>query len=160
MLRVFVADDSPLVMERLHELIGDLDRAQVVGQAADVPTAVERIRQLQPDVVILDLRMPGGSGVQVLEAIKAQPPVPQAHARGGAAAPLVIVLTAFPYPQHRRRCLQAGADYFFDKTSEFNRVADVLQELPLCRDKNPITPCATTADPDDQRPGPGPNASG
>ena len=53
--------------------------------------------------------MPGGNGIQALTAVKQ-----------GAAPPVVIMLTAFAYPQYQIRCLAAGADYFFDKTTEFD----------------------------------------
>jgi DNA-binding NarL/FixJ family response regulator len=43
--------------------------------------------------------------------------------------PVVIVLTAFPYPQYRKKCLQAGAKYFFDKSTEFEQVAEVIEQL-------------------------------
>ena len=89
-----------------------------MGQASDAPEALEAIGRLKPDVVILDIRMPGGNGIQVLEVIK-----------GNEAAPVVIMLTAFPYPQYREKCLKAGADYFFDKASEFSRVPEVLKQL-------------------------------
>lgn len=125
MLRVFIADDSRLVRERLGELIGDLEAVEVIGQANDAPAALDAVHQLRPDVLILDIRMPGGSGVKALEVIK-----------GHVSAPVVIMLTAFPYPQYRKRCLDAGADYFFDKTTEFDRVAEVLAQLKgLTRDR-------------------------
>jgi YesN/AraC family two-component response regulator len=73
---------------------------------------------LRPDVVILDIRMPENNGIQVLEAIKKS-----------AAAPVVIMLTAFPYPQYRKKCLEAGAEYFFDKATEFEQVAEVLKKI-------------------------------
>ena len=47
--------------------------------------------------------------------------------------PVVIMLTAFPYPQHRRKCMEAGADYFLDKATEFGRVAEVLERLRNAR---------------------------
>jgi DNA-binding NarL/FixJ family response regulator len=117
-LKVFIADDSALVRERLAELISEIEGAEVVGQAGDAREALEGIQRLRPDVVILDIRMPGGNGIQVLEAIKKS-----------AAAPGVIMLTAFPYPQYRKKCLEAGADYFFDKATEFEQVAEVLKKM-------------------------------
>jgi len=70
--------------------------------------------------VILDIRMPGGSGIDVLEDIKKI-----------NAAPIVIILTNYPYPQYRKKCMAAGADYFFDKSSEFEKVTEVLKKLIL-----------------------------
>lgn len=117
MLKVFIADDSALVRERVAEMISEIEGVEVVGQAGDAREALEGIQRLRPDAVILDIRMPGNNGIQVLEAIKKSP-----------AAPMVIMLTAFPYPQYRQKCLEAGADYFFDKATEFEQVAEVLKK--------------------------------
>lgn len=118
MLKVFVADDSALVRERLAELISEIEGVEVVGQAGDAREALEGIQRLRPDAVILDIRMPGNNGIQVLEAIKRS-----------TAAPVVIVLTAFPHPQYRKKCLEAGAEFFFDKATEFEQVAEVLKKM-------------------------------
>ena len=117
-MKIFIADDSALLRERLVALISDLEGMEVVGLAEDAPGALEAIQRLKPDVAVLDVRMPGGNGIHVLEAVKRQP-----------GAPLVIMLTAFAYPQYRRKCLEAGADFFLDKTTEFERVAEVLRQL-------------------------------
>jgi DNA-binding NarL/FixJ family response regulator len=118
MLKVVIADDSALVRERLAALVSDLEDVELVGQAGNAIEAIEITQRLKPDVVILDIRMPGGNGIQVLEMIKAN-----------EAGPLVIMLTAFPYPQYRQKCLEAGAEYFFDKTTEFERVTQVVKQL-------------------------------
>ncbi len=117
-LKVLVADDSPLIRERLAAVISDIENAELVGQAENVQEAIESIRRLKPDVVILDIRMPGGSGLQVLEQAKA-----------GQSPPVVIVLTSFPLPPYRKRCEALGADYFFDKPTDFDRVAEVFKQL-------------------------------
>jgi len=117
-LNVVIADDSPLVRERLAMLLSELDGIELVGQAGTGDETLQAVERLKPDVLILDLHMPGNNGMEVLEAIK----------RGGAG-PVVIVLTAFPYPQYRERCLKAGAEYFFDKASEFEEVSEALQQL-------------------------------
>jgi CheY-like chemotaxis protein len=75
-------------------------------------------------VAILDIRMPSGSGLQVLETIKQD-----------TTSPVVIVLTAFPYPQYRTKCRELGADYFFDKATELDQVIEVLQTI---RDHNTL----------------------
>lgn len=118
MLRVVIADDSPLVRERLAAMLSDLAGVELVGQAVDAGGALTIIEQLNPDVAILDIRMPGGNGIQALEAVKRMAP-----------AVCVIMLTAFPYPQYRQKCLQAGADYFFDKSTEFDNVAEAILAL-------------------------------
>jgi DNA-binding NarL/FixJ family response regulator len=124
-LRVFIADDSVLVRERLQARLAELEGVELVGQSGNAPEAIEAMRQLRPDVAILDIRMPGGNGLRVLEAAKA-----------GDAPPVVIMLTAFAYPQYRSRCLAAKADYFFDKATEFDHVVQVLEQLLCARAAN------------------------
>jgi YesN/AraC family two-component response regulator len=130
MLKVFIADDSDAVRERLYELVSDVAGVTVIGEASDGSQALDGIENSQPDVLILDIRMPQLNGFDVLDILRA-----------GSLQPIVIVLTAFAYRQYRERCLEAGASYFFDKATEFERIADVLQKLrsqagggtPLCR---------------------------
>jgi len=117
-LRVFIADDSSLVRERVAELISAVGDVELVGQADTARETIQAIQRLQPDVAILDIRMAGGDGLRVLETVKA-----------GESPPVVIVLAAFPYPQHRQRCLEAGAEYFLDKATEFDQIAEVLRGL-------------------------------
>jgi DNA-binding NarL/FixJ family response regulator len=120
-IKVFVADDSPVIRERLAAMIDELAGANLVGQAATVLQAIEGIQELAPDVVILDIRMPpeGKSGWDVLQAVKPDP----------AIGPLVIVLTQYLYPAYREKSLALGANYFFDKTTEFDRVLEVIGGL-------------------------------
>lgn len=91
---------------------------QLIGEAHDAREATEAIRRLKPDVVILDIHMPGGNGIDVLRSIKQEAP-----------ATLVLMLTNFAYPEYRKRCMDAGADFFFDKSTEFDKVPEVLQGL-------------------------------
>ncbi len=117
-LRVLIADDSALMRERLAALLFELKDVELVGQARDAHEAFEAIRLLKPDVAILDVRMPKGNGITVLEALKAC-----------EVCPVIIMLTAFPYPQYREKCLEAGADYFFDKATEFDSVSQTVEQL-------------------------------
>lgn len=113
---VFLVDDSPIVRDRLARIIMELDGVSLAGQADVAFEAISEIIRLRPDYVVLDISMPGGSGMYVLETIKRERP-----------APAVIMLTNFDHEQYRKKCLQLGADHFFDKTSEFERVLDVLR---------------------------------
>lgn len=117
-IRVFIADDSPTVRERLAALLSDVPEVDVVGQAQDAAEAIVAIERLQPDVVILDIRMPAGSGIGVLRSL---------HKK--ADRPKFIMLTNYPFLQYRRTCLEAGASYFFDKSSEFDKIPQALEQL-------------------------------
>jgi DNA-binding NarL/FixJ family response regulator len=115
-VRVLIVDDSAIVRERLADLLSERAGALVrVDQAEDIAGGLQSIRTLEPDVVILDIQMPGGSGIEVLRALKKERPKAKA-----------IILTNYPYPQYRKRCLEAGADFFLDKSSEFDKVPRII----------------------------------
>jgi DNA-binding NarL/FixJ family response regulator len=99
-------------------LVGRRADVQVVGHAATAQDAVSQIRILNPDVVLLDIRLDQGTGMDVLKQIKlsGQPPA-------------VIVLTNYAYPQYRDRFLANGADYFFDKSEELDLMLQALDSL-------------------------------
>ena len=118
MVRVLIVDDAPLIRERLRARLTKLHGVLVAGEAQDVPQAMEAFHGLTPDVVVLDIQMPGGTGIDVLEKIKREKP-----------QTVVIMLTNYPLPQLRKKSRDAGADFFFDKCCEFERVAEVLTEL-------------------------------
>ena len=113
---VFIVDDSTVVRERLAQMISGLPGVDLVGQADIAFEAIDGLRRLRPTCAVLDISMPGGSGIHVLETIKREQP-----------ALNVIMLTNFAQDQYRQKCLQLGADHFFDKTTEFEKVLDVLR---------------------------------
>lgn len=114
----FIADDSEAVRERLIDLLSEVDGAEVVGQAASACDAVEGVRRLKPHVVILDIQMPGGSGIDVLKEIKQE-----------SLPPVVLMLTNLASPQYRRKCLEWGADYFLDKSRDLECLLAIFRSL-------------------------------
>jgi DNA-binding NarL/FixJ family response regulator len=60
-MRLFIADDSKVVRERLSALLSELDSVEIFGQARAVQEAISSIRELKPDLVILDIKMPGAA---------------------------------------------------------------------------------------------------
>ena len=117
-MRILIADDSAVVRARLISLLADLRGIEVVGQAEDAIEARNLAEKLRPDVAILDLRMPKGSGADVLSDLKKLNPTPK-----------VIMLTNYPHPENRKKCMDGGADYFFDKSNEFQKVVLVLMGM-------------------------------
>jgi DNA-binding NarL/FixJ family response regulator len=117
-IRVFIADDSVIIRERLVSLLAELDTVQIVGQAERIPALLASIPLAKPDVVILDIRMPGGSGVEALKSIKLMHPSIQ-----------VIILTHHSNPEIESILRKEGADYFFDKARDFERIVEVLRGL-------------------------------
>lgn len=117
-MRVLVVDDSVVVRDRLVLMLSELQDVEVVGIADDAPGAIASVARLRPDLVVLDIRIPGGSGFEVLEQVR----------RGGPST-VVIMLTNYAYPEYRQRCLAAGADFFFDKSTEFDRIPELVEGL-------------------------------
>jgi two-component system response regulator DesR len=117
-MKVFIADDSLPIVERLDDLVHGIAGVEIAGHASDVPGAVRGIQEMKPDVLILDLQMPGGSGLDVLRAIRQALP-----------ALFVLICTNYPYPQFREECLSAGADCFLDKSGEFDKIPGILRSV-------------------------------
>lgn len=117
-IQTAIVDDSAEVRERLAQMLAQIDGVQIAWQAGSVPEAIAAFHRQQPDAVILDIAMPEGSGMDVLKEIKKN-----------AAGTTVIILTNFPLPQLKQSYLEAGADYFFDKSLEFKKVDAILRLL-------------------------------
>ncbi len=126
-IKVFLVDDSIVLRQRVSEMLRDIPGIEVLGWAEDGSHAVNCIRRLRPDVVVLDIQMPHGTGLDVL---KSSQPM--------AGSPLFIVFTNFPYPQYRKRALEYGAQFFFDKTNEFNKLHDLFAQLTCSSEHHEI----------------------
>ncbi len=117
-MRVLIADDSKPVRERLVSLISEVENVNIVGQAENTIEAKILIKELNPDLIILDIRMPGGTGMDILGNIKKFNPKIK-----------IIILTNYHFPQYKEKCLSTGADYFFNKSGEYEKVIEVIEEL-------------------------------
>jgi CheY-like chemotaxis protein len=113
-VRVLIVDDSAIIRDRLATLVREWPGVDLTeARGADEALAVAR--SSRPDLVLLDLQMPGKSGLAVIADLKAMSP-----------APMVVVLTGQPTESYRRTCIAKGADFFFDKALD---LASVLQTV-------------------------------
>ncbi|MET7852468.1 response regulator transcription factor [Streptomyces avermitilis] len=103
-VRVVLADDQPLVRSGLRVLMADHPDLEVVGEAATGAAAVQLVRDVSPDVVVMDIRMPGMDGIEATRLITA-----------GPATTRVLVLTTFDEDDHVYGALRAGASGFVVK---------------------------------------------
>lgn len=115
LMQVFLVDDSPLIRDRLTALLSGVPGAEVSGHAADAEAAIRDILATRPDVVVLDLSLAGGSGFDVLRAVR--PREPQID---------FYMLTNFAADPYRQLAGKLGARGFFDKSSEFERVREAI----------------------------------
>lgn len=113
-IRVFLADDSQQIRERVNALLGAA-QMDVVGEAATPDTCIAGILHSQPDVVVLDVQLEGGSGLQVLKAVRlADPQV------------AFVVFSNNSASAYRKRYLGEGAVRFLDKSTEFDQLAQAV----------------------------------
>lgn len=119
-LAIYVVEDSLLIQERLMALLSPLPGICIVGMSATAGQAIQDISSRPADVVILDLKLADGSGMRVLRHLKQQRP-----------AVVVIVLTNNILPYIRNACLNEGASYFLDKTTDFPNLPGLLQTLSV-----------------------------
>jgi len=118
-MRVVIADDSEILRSRLIEMLHEIEGVEVVAEARDARAAIEAIKMHHPDVVVMDIRMPGNDGIMVIETIR----------KGKKNKPKIIVFTNYPYLQYRKKCMDAGADFFFYKALEFEKLIGLIKEL-------------------------------
>ena len=117
-MKVLIADDSALICDVITNILKTflfIDKIDVVG---DGQAALEKLKSEKYDVAILDIMMPNLNGIKVLQVIKATDPNIK-----------VIVYTNYPFPAYRDQCLKLGADYFLDKTTESQKLLNVLKSF-------------------------------
>ena len=117
-MKVFLVEDSPLVRERLVEIIQGGGTHHVVGEAATYQEAIEGIAATNPDVGIFDIKLACGSGIDALVEVRRRRP-----------QFVGIVITNYSTAQFRKASADAGAAFFLDKSSDFERIAQILAVL-------------------------------
>lgn len=123
-LKVFIADDSEAIVEMLTELLRDPGRIEVVGTGDTEAAALDSIRAMKPDVVVLDLQLKSGSGTNVIRAVRANAELADVR---------LVVTSNHISPQLRAGCMELGADDYFDKVKELGALAARIAKLADAR---------------------------
>lgn len=118
MMKIIIADDSLLLRERIKELLKDFENVSIVGEAVNGTEALQIIGETNPDVAIIDIRMPEINGIEVLKKI-----------RETGSRMKIIILSNYPYKQYRERCMAEGADYFLDKNQDSGKLIEIISQL-------------------------------
>lgn len=117
-MNVLLVDDSEILRNHLMTILAEMENVTVVGESIDTESAIRDLKKNRPDLMILDIRMPGEGGIHVLKTAKEKYPEMR-----------VIIYTDYPYPQYRTKCMELGADYFFDKSTETEKMIDKIRQL-------------------------------
>ena len=125
-LRVVIVGDSPVLLRVLSTLLEAQNNTQLIGSATDGYGAVRRVLELRPDLVLMDLHLPGINGLEASREIKSQP-----------QAPAVIMVTADDTPGCRAAALAAGTDGFVDKQHLFAQLPPAIRKLFPEEGENP-----------------------
>ncbi|MEZ5085697.1 MAG: response regulator transcription factor [Tessaracoccus sp.] len=129
MIRVLLVDDDTLLRESLTLLLGAEDDIEVVGTASDGDAAIDSARRLRPDVVVMDVRMPGTDGPSAVRQIRSSM---------GADAPVILMVTMFGIDAHVYESLQAGASGFLLKDAPPQELVDAIRAV--YRGEFPMSP--------------------
>ncbi|MGI8776297.1 MAG: response regulator [Acidimicrobiales bacterium] len=121
MIRVLVADDQALVRAGFGMILGAHKDIEVVGEAADGLEAVEMVEKVQPDVVLMDVRMPGVDGIEATRRLVGR----------GNNCVRVIILTTFDLDEYVYEGMRAGASGFLLKSAPPGRLADAVREVAI-----------------------------
>ena len=119
-LRVYLVEDSAHVRDLLLDFLHIPGEVEIVGYADNETESIADMMASPVDAVIVDLKLREGSGMAVIEKIRKANLVPP---------PKIIVFTNHPFPEIKRRAMQLGADYFFDKSADYDSVRSTLHML-------------------------------
>jgi DNA-binding NarL/FixJ family response regulator len=114
-MNIVIAEDSSLWRDRIKSLLTEINEEFTVSEAENGIDALQIIMEKKPDLAILDIRMAGINGIEILKRI-----------RELKMNVKIIILTNYPYPQYKKRCTDAGADYFLSKDEDFEKINEVI----------------------------------
>lgn len=127
MIRVVLVDDQAVVRAGFRVILESSGGIEVVGEAADGVDAVDVVERAQPDVVLMDIRMPGGDGIDATRAITS--PAPSGPLEPAPARPAVLVVTTFDLDDYVFGALEAGASGFVLKDADPEELIDAVRAL-------------------------------
>ena len=119
-LVVLIVEDSLLIIERIFSLLENLENVKLVLHAANYSESKRIMDEISADVVLLDINLPDGNGIELLREIKA------IH-----SCTKVIMFTNHATDNYRKICCELGAEYFLDKSIEFDKIHEVISGLKM-----------------------------
>lgn len=117
-MKILMVEDSKELTEELSKCINTIEGAEIIGTAHSEDEAIKMYFSKRPEIITLDIRLKEGSGLNVLAMVKKE-----------TSPPIVLMLTNYPFPQYREKCMKLGADFFFDKSEDIQVFIHKLKEL-------------------------------
>ncbi|MEN9597719.1 MAG: hypothetical protein RL596_30 [Bacteroidota bacterium] len=117
--QILIVDDAPFILERLTLLISEYSPDCYVRSAVTAEDGLLLFEETIPDILILDINLPGMNGIEMLKRIR----------KNSSAKPIIIMLTNNTIADYREACLALGANYFLDKSKDFLMLTTVIDEV-------------------------------
>ena len=117
-MNVLIVDDSTFIVERIAELLLELDSIKKVYKAGSFAEGEQMFATLQPDVVLLDINLPDNTGINLLRKIRAQD-----------RSVYIVMITNQSSDYYRRVCFLLGANFYVDKSVEFDKIPDIIHQI-------------------------------
>jgi DNA-binding NarL/FixJ family response regulator len=120
-LKVITVDDSSIIVDRIKEMLSEIQGIQFLGNAHSLPSALELVKRTKPEVMILDINInspDGKNGIDVLLTVKKLYP-----------SMTIVMLTNLANDRYKNLCMDGGANYFLDKSNDFDKIAEILNHL-------------------------------
>lgn len=121
-MKVLIVDDSKIIRDRIAEMISENGNKPCIAETDCKNEAIKLFNQFHPDIVILDIHLKNGNGIHLLKNIKKTKP-----------NIIVVILSTYPSSIYQKICKDLGADFFFDKAYEFDRIQEVLNNFRINR---------------------------
>jgi DNA-binding NarL/FixJ family response regulator len=119
-MKVLISDDSEMIANRIAEMVYSIDGIDVVDKTNNIQDTLTYVNENKPDAVIIDPHVAGTSGIDLVRKLRSK-------------TPMIILLTNQIFPQYYKRFIEAGAQFVFDKSLEFDRAISVLKNLNIQR---------------------------
>lgn len=118
-LKVLLIDDTVMILQRLESLLSEVKQVSSTESVTSAEEALVLLDGYQPDVMVLDINMPGMSGIDMLRKLSLRDMI----------KPVVIMLTNNTFAGYRDECMRLGADYFLDKSRDFGMIPLIVQNV-------------------------------
>jgi DNA-binding NarL/FixJ family response regulator len=117
-MTILLVDDSDIFRSRIVEILDNNNKSTDILEANSILEAKEIMLDVLPDILITDIRMPGGTGLDLIKHVRKENPVT-----------LIIVITNYPEAQYKVEAFKTGANYFFDKSSEMDNLLEIINQF-------------------------------